>query len=188
MLFRSEGEASVLFVGRHEERKGLVTLLEAVEVLFRDHDTRVTCHIIGHGPDTETLRERFADPERFRWHGQVSEAEKLTRLRAATAFVAPALRGESFGVVLLEAMAASTAVIASDIPGYRNVATDGLDAALVPPGDSTALARCIQRVLADVKYRDALVARGLQTAASMSMDRLASLYVDRYLRVLNSPQ
>lgn len=182
-----EGEASVLFVGRHEERKGLVTLLEAVEVLYRDHQTRVTCHIIGHGPDTETLRERFADPERFRWHGQVSESEKLTRLRRATAFVAPALRGESFGVVLLEAMAASTAVIASDIPGYRNVATDGLDAVLVPPGDSAELARGIQNVLADAEFRDALVARGLQTAASMSMDRLASLYVDRYLQVLNSP-
>ncbi len=183
----AEIDPSVLFVGRHEERKGLSTLLEAVELLFRDHHFRVVCHIIGHGPDTESLRERFADPERFRWHGQVSESEKVQRLRAATAFVAPALRGESFGVVLLEAMAAATAVIASDIAGYRNVATHGVDALLVPPGDASALAHSLREVLTDEEIRKGLVERGLQTAASMSMDRLAAMYVDRYRMVLNSP-
>lgn len=184
---RNETEQSILFVGRHEERKGLSTLLEAVEILYREHNSRVTCHIIGHGPDSERLREKYADPERFRWHGQVSEVEKLSRMRDATAFVAPALRGESFGVVLLEAMAASTVVIASDIPGYRNVATHGVDALLVPPGDAMALASCLREVLADESVRDDLVTKGLETAASMSMDRLAGLYVDRYRMVLNSP-
>lgn len=183
----SATEPSVLFVGRHEERKGLSTLLEAVEVLYRDRNTRVTCHIIGHGPDSERLREKYADPERFWWHGQVSEGEKLWRMRAATAFVAPALRGESFGVVLLEAMAASTAVIASDIPGYRNVATHGVDAMLVPPGDAAALASCLREVLADEAVRNGLISSGLHTAATMSMDRLAGLYVDRYRMVLDSP-
>jgi len=181
-----EVEPSVLFVGRHEERKGLSTLLEAVTVLEKDHDYRLTCHIIGRGPDTDSLRSSYANPERFRWHGQVSESEKISRLKSATAFVAPALRGESFGVVLLEAMASSTAVIASDIPGYRNVATNGNDAVLVEPGNAVDLASAIKAVLTDTAYRDRLVAEGLKTAASMSMDRLAMLYEERYRMVLNS--
>ena len=122
----------------------------------------------------------------LRWHGQVSESEKISRLKSATAFVAPALRGESFGVVLLEAMASSTAVIASDIPGYRNVATNGTDAVLVEPGNAVELASAIKAVLTDTAYRDHLVAEGLKTAASMSMDRLATLYEERYRMVLNS--
>jgi len=179
-------DPSVLFVGRHEERKGLSTLLEAVELLFRERNIRIVCHIIGQGPDTDRLRQRFADVDRYRWHGQVTESEKMQRLRDATAFVAPALRGESFGVVLLEAMAASTPVIASDIAGYRNVATNGVDAVLVQPGDSHDMADAIQRLIADNELRMKLINGGLQRASSMSMERLASLYVDRYRQVLNS--
>ena len=181
-----DAEPSLLFIGRHEERKGLITLLEAVTVLEKDHDYRLTCHIIGRGPDTDSLRISYANPERFRWHGQVSESEKVSRLKSATAFVAPALRGESFGVVLLEAMASMTAVIASDIPGYRNVATHGIDAVLVEPGNATELALAIKKVLTDSVYRNSLTSEGLKTAASMSMDRLAALYEDRYRMVLNS--
>ncbi|MEC6987666.1 MAG: glycosyltransferase, partial [Actinomycetota bacterium] len=179
-------EPSVLFVGRHEERKGLSTLLEAVTVLEKDLDYRLACHIIGRGPDTDSLRSSYADPELFRWHGQVSESEKMLLLKSATAFVAPALRGESFGVVLLEAMASSTAVIASDIPGYRNVATNGTDSVLVEPGNAVELASAIKAVLTDTAYRDRLVSEGLKTAASMSVDRLAMLYEERYRMVLNS--
>jgi phosphatidylinositol alpha-mannosyltransferase len=181
-----DAELSVLFVGRHEERKGLSTLLEAVTVLEKEHDYRLTCHIIGRGPDTDSLRSSYANPERFCWHGQVSESEKISRLKSATAFVAPALRGESFGVVLLEAMASSTAVIASDIPGYRNVATNGTDAVLVEPGNASELASAMKAVLTDTAYRDRLVSEGLKTAASMSMDRLAALYEERYRMVLDS--
>jgi len=185
-LLEPTSDPSVLFVGRHEERKGLSTLLEAVELLFRERNVRVVCHIIGQGPDTDRLRHHFADLDRFRWHGQVSESEKSQRIREATAFVAPALRGESFGVVLLEAMAASTPVIASDIAGYRNVATNRVDAVLVQAGDTIALADAIQSVLDDKQLRRKLVDGGLQRASSMSMERLAALYVDRYRQVLNS--
>ena len=66
-------------------------------------------------------------------------------MAGADVFCAPALRGESFGVVLLEAMAAGTPVVASDIDGYRNVATDGVDARLVPPGRAEALGDALAR-------------------------------------------
>ncbi len=84
---------------------------------------------------------------RVQWLGRVTEEEKQARLRGATIACFPALEGESFGVVLLEAMAAGTAVVASDIDGYRTVSRADREALLVPPGDVEALrarrcARC----------------------------------------------
>ncbi len=182
---RSEVKAmSILFIGRHEERKGLAVLLQAVEQLHGVVFPELVCHIIGDGPDTESLRQRYSDQRRFRWHGRVTDGEKSALLREATVFVAPSLRGESFGVVLLEAMAASTAVIASDIPGYRTVATHDNDALLVPPGRSDALANALTAVLSSHEIQNRLIAAGRATAESMSMDRLALKYVDRYRQVL----
>ena len=96
--------------------------------------------VAGDGPDTATLKARFAGDVRIEWLGRVTDAEKAARMQGADVFCAPSLRGESFGVVLLEAMAARTPVVASDLPGYRNVAIADRDALLVPPGDATALA------------------------------------------------
>ncbi|MBV9284748.1 MAG: glycosyltransferase, partial [Acidimicrobiia bacterium] len=102
------------------------------------------------------------------------------RLRGADVFCAPSLHGESFGVVLLEAMAAQTPIVASDLPGYRNVARAGHDALLVPPGDSCALARALLDVLERPTLAEALVASGEARAAEFSMDLLAERYLDVY--------
>ena len=104
----------------------------------------MSCWVAGDGPDTARLRAEFGGDDRIEWLGRITEAEKLARLRGASVFCAPSLHGESFGVVLIEAMAAGTPVVASALDGYRNVATDGVDALLVPPGDADALAdaRC----------------------------------------------
>ena len=85
------------------------------------------------GPSTPTIT-------RIEWLGRLTDADKIARLRGADVFCAPSLHGESFGVVLIEAMAAGTAIVASALDGYRNVATDGVDALLVEPGDVDALA------------------------------------------------
>jgi phosphatidylinositol alpha-mannosyltransferase len=98
-------------------------------------------------------------------------------------FCAPSLRGESFGVVLLEAMAASTPIVASDLPGYRNVANDDVHAVLVPPGDAKALAAALCRVLEDGSLRRRLVDAGDARANEFSMDRLAERYVELYAGV-----
>jgi phosphatidylinositol alpha-mannosyltransferase len=95
-------------------------------------------------------------------------------------FCAPALRGESFGIVLLEAMAAGTAVVASDIDGYRNVANDGIDACLVPPDDPKALGDAIAGLLADPRQAASLVAGGQARAEAFSMQHLAERYIDLY--------
>jgi phosphatidylinositol alpha-mannosyltransferase len=94
--------------------------------------------------------------------------------------VAPALRGESFGIVLLEGMSAGAVVIASDIDGYRNVATNGQDSILVPAGNVEAVADALRSVLHDPELRDRLRAQGRRRAAEFSMDRLAEIYVERY--------
>ena len=105
------------------------------------------------GPDGAALRARYAGDERISWLGRIDDAEKFGRLRGASVFCAPSLHGESFGVVLIEAMAAGTTVVASALDGYRNVATDGVDALLVEPGDATALASALARALTDARAR-----------------------------------
>jgi phosphatidylinositol alpha-mannosyltransferase len=90
------------------------------------------------------------------------------------------LHGESFGVVLIEAMAAGTPVVASAIDGYRNVATDGVDALLVEPGNACALAAALRRVLCEPALAAALVAKGSDRADEFSMSRLADEYVAIY--------
>ncbi len=170
---------TIFFMGRHEPRKGLDVLLGAMASLPAD----VRLWVGSDGPDTEELMRRHADDGRIEWLGRISDEEKERRIRGADALCAPALRGESFGIVLLEAMAAGTPVVASDIDGYRNVATDGVDACLVPPGDAEALGAALARVLGDSRLASSLVAGGQARAEGCSMGHLAQRYVDLYAAV-----
>lgn len=167
---------TVFFIGRHEERKGLAVLLEAMTRLAAD----VRCWVAGQGPDTDELRARFSGRPGIEWLGLVTDEERAARMKGADVVCAPSLYGESFGVVLLEAMAAGTPVVASDLPGYRNAGRDGIDAVLVPPGDVDALAAALGRVLHDPDLRTRLEAAGTERAVELSMERLADLYVRHY--------
>lgn len=167
----------VVFLGRHERRKGLGVLLEAFGGLSQPAEL----WIAGSGPETDRLRAAFPESERVHWLGVLSDQAVADRLAGATVLCAPSLGGESFGMVLLEAMAARCAVVASDIPGYREAA--GGHATLVPPADVGALREAL----------DARIARGSDAAASeaarqhaarWSMDRLAERYVCAYGRAI----
>ena len=171
---------TVLFVSRHEPRKGLDVLLAALDHLPPD----VRVWVASDGPDTERLMAATAGQSRVQWLGRISEEEKARRLRGADVLCAPSLHGESFGLVLLEGMAASTPVVASDLPGYRNVARHEREGLLVPPGDAPALAAAINRVLTSPEAARTLVAGGDARAAEFSMDRLADRYLDLYEQVL----
>lgn len=172
---------TILFLGRHEERKGLAVLIEAMAEL----PAEVRLWIAGEGPETEALQRVTADDGRIEWLGRVSDDARARRLRGADVFCAPSLHGESFGVVLLEAMAAQTPVVASRLPGYRNVARPDRDALLVEPGDSAALAAALRRVLTDPPLVRELLASADQRALEFSMDRLADIYVELYERLVN---
>jgi phosphatidyl-myo-inositol alpha-mannosyltransferase len=171
---------TVLFLGRHEPRKGLAVLVEALAHL----PEHVRLWIASDGPETARLQALTAGDPRVSWLGRLSDAEKAARMRSADVYCAPSLHGESFGVVLLEAMAAGTPVVASDIPGYANVARNGADALLVPPGDAAALAEGITRVLTDGALSLQLVESGDGRAAEFSMDHLADTYVDVYRQLV----
>lgn len=173
---------TVLFIGRHEERKGLSTLLEAVPELPED----VTVWVAGEGPQTQELRERHRDP-RIEWLGRIDDDERDRRLAGASVFCAPSLGGESFGVILLEAMAAGTPVVASAIPGYAKVATpdDGEPAALlVEPGDPVALGAALRRVLSDPGCASALRVAGAERSSGFDLEHLCDLYLDLYRQVI----
>ena len=148
---------TALFLGRHEERKGLAVLLEAWVRLTGDgpvagrNGGRPVLWVAGDGPATAELQRRHPASDSLEWLGVVGEEEKVRRLVAADVIAAPALGGESFGLVLLEGMAARTVVVASDIDGYRDAA--GGCAVLFPPGDAPALAVALRGVLGGVLAR-----------------------------------
>jgi phosphatidylinositol alpha-mannosyltransferase len=179
------GRPTVLFLGRHEERKGLGVLLAA----FAGLGGSAQLWVAGDGPQTEELRRRFPPSERVRWLGLLSEEEVATHLAGADVLCAPSLGGESFGMVLVEAMAARCAVVASDLDGYR-AAAEG-HAYLFPPGDEAALARALDDALADAAAgtgRSGPIAldAALAHADAWSMDRLAEAYEARYGQILRS--
>jgi phosphatidylinositol alpha-mannosyltransferase len=168
---------TVVFVGRHEQRKGLEVLLGAFGLL--PATTRLW--VLGEGPETERLKARSRAEERIEWLGAVDDSERARRLAGADVFVAPSLGGESFGLVLLEAMAAGTAVVASDLAGYRLAAAGA--ALFVPPGDAGALAGAVREVLENEAERRDLRARGLRRAEECDMSVIAGLYRDVYGRL-----
>ncbi len=173
-------------MSRHESRKGLDVLLAAMARLPAD----ARLWVASDGPETGRLKELTADDHRVEWLGRIGDGERAARLRGADALCAPSLRGESFGMVLLEGMAAQTPVVASDIPGYRNVAGGGgcgQAALLVPPGNAVALAGALTKVLYEPSTAAHLVVAGEARANQFSMDHLAERYVDLYQRAIDRP-
>lgn len=173
---------TIFFLGRHEPRKGLDVLLAAMADLPPD----VTLWVGGDGPQSAELRERYGHDTRIQWLGRLTDDEREARMRGCTVYCSPSVRGESFGMVLLEAMAAGCALVASDLDGHRNVATDGVDALLTPVGDPHALAKALTRVLDDDALRAELVAGGRRRADELSMTRLAERYVEIYSSVASA--
>ncbi|MCU1427219.1 MAG: glycosyltransferase, partial [Actinomycetia bacterium] len=169
---------AVLFIGRHEPRKGLDVLLDAWETLDRD----AVLWVVGSGPQTEDLRRRRLG--NVEWLGVLPDDELAKRLRGATVFCAPSRGSESFGLVLLEAMAAGAPVVASDIEGYRNVARPEREAVVFQPDDPNALRDALRRVLDDAPLRASLAGAARARADEFSMRRLAEAYVEVYERAM----
>jgi phosphatidylinositol alpha-mannosyltransferase len=176
---RPTSAPTIFFCGRHEERKGLEVLLDAMVKL----PAEVRLQIASNGPDTQRLRAKVAGDHRIEWLGRISDDEKIARLKGADIFCAPSLHGESFGVVLIEAMAAGTAIVASALDGYLNVATHDVDALMVEPGSVDQLAIALSTALGDAALRSRLVAAGRVRAQHFSMRALAERYAAIYREV-----
>jgi phosphatidylinositol alpha-mannosyltransferase len=180
-------ELKILFVGRPEERKGLPVLLSAFNALVEHVPSRLT--VIG--AEEEDVKRWLADPELLRSidvRGRVSEEELWAQLHAADVLCAPSLSGESFGMVLTEAFAAGTPVIASGIAGYSDVVTDGVDGLLVPPGDPQRLAEELQRVHHEPERLAAMGAAARRSAKRYAWPRIADQVTTVYERAMAAPQ
>ncbi len=188
-------ERVVIFVGRHEERKGLGVLLEAFRMLRVRYlagemgQAPLELWVFGEGPQSAKLKAEYGGDPGVSWFGRVDDMELARRMKRADIFCAPSLGGESFGVVLLEAMAASTLVVASDIAGYRTVV--GEHGILVPPGDPDSLAGGLE--MAFIAVAGALSPASPQNiesarrhAAGYSMEQLAARYAEIYSEVVSN--
>jgi phosphatidylinositol alpha-mannosyltransferase len=176
-----DGTRNLLFVGRFEPRKGLLELLKAYRILRK---TGCDCRllVVGGGPLGREAR-RYVATRRLKgveFLGRVTDEEKAQLFRTADVYISPATGGESFGIVLLEAMAAGTAIVASDIHGYKGVVRRGREGLLVPPREPKAIAGAIARLLRDDELRVAMGEAGRERALEFSWERVTAKVDDYY--------
>jgi len=150
-----KGAKTIVYVGRLERRKGVQCLLEAF-VLLAQNDDETELHIVGDGVDRAKLEEYVNNKKvpRVTFHGYVNEEVKIKAIQEATVFCSPALYGESFGIVLLEAMALGTVVLAGDNPGYSAVLQEQADVSIINPKDTKAFTQRLQLLLNDEELRN----------------------------------
>ena len=176
----------LLFIGRLEERKGFPVAVAAFAQLAGLYpDLRLL--VVGDGSERDAVDDlEPAARSRVEMLGRVDDDRLASYLRGATLYLGPALGGESFGIVLAEAMAAGLPIVASDIPGYRDVARNGVEALLVPPGDPGALVSAVRRVLDDAALAKSLGAAGAKRAHDFAWDTGTERIVRVYREVLPS--
>lgn len=179
----ADGRPNILFVGRLEKRKGFIHLLRAfVEVQAKMPQAR----LIVAGAFNQEQQEPFARQAESDGLHEVHfinwpPTDMLARLyRTADLLCAPSTGFESFGLVLVEAMAANRPVVASNIPGYRAVVRHEVDGLLVPPGDETGLAAALLRLLADKEQQERMGRNGRERAESFAWNRVAAKVLAYY--------
>jgi phosphatidylinositol alpha-mannosyltransferase len=173
------------FLGRYDEpRKGLPVLLEAMRTVVRRHPGAQLL-IAGRG-DPDEVHEKLGDD--LRPHvsllGELSEEDKGAFLRSVDVYCAPNLLGESFGIILIEALAAGAPIVASDLDAFAQVLQDGAAGVLVRRGDARALARALCDLIADPERRALLAANGRQVAAAYDWAVIARRILDVYETVV----
>jgi phosphatidylinositol alpha-mannosyltransferase len=182
---RPRGPLNILFVGRAEGRKGLPVLLRAFEALrLAGVDSRLTVA----GATEEEVAPLLLDTEGVEIAGRVSEEEKWRLLGEADLLCAPSLGGESFGMVLTEAFASSTPVVASNIAGYRDVVRNRLDGLLVPAGDAVELGETLRDLALDPRRRRCMARSARERAERFAWPQVAREVAESYEEALERPQ
>jgi phosphatidyl-myo-inositol alpha-mannosyltransferase len=179
-------ELRIAFVGRPEERKGLPILLTAFDALTE----HVPCRLTVIGATEDEVRRYLANPETMSQidaRGRVSHDELWQTLHDSDLLCAPSLAGESFGMILTEAFAAGTPVIASAIAGYSDVVTDGVDGVLVPPGDPQRLAEELQRAHHEPGRLAAMGEAARESAQRYAWPHVADRVTEVYERAIEVP-
>ncbi len=184
-----DGKTNLLFLGRLEKRKGLKYALSAYSKLRWDWP-ELRLIVVGPGkPDDDSFRimsERNLTDVVFA--GKVSDQDVARYFKSAHIFCSPATGKESFGIVLLEAMAAGVPVVATEIEGYASVVDHGVNGLLVPPKDDDQLADAIASLLRDPDLRARLSSNGLDRADEFRWERVAGRVMDYYHQFLDDPK
>ena len=178
---KSDGMINLLFLSRLEKRKGLKYLLGAFSRLKWEWPNLRLLVAGGGEPDADSLRilsERNLQDVVFL--GRVSDEDKFRYYKTADIYCAPATGRESFGIVLLEAMAAGAPIVASGIEGYSSVVTHGREGLLVPPKDEDALADALAILLKDATLRRRLATAGTMNVQEYRWERVARRVMDCY--------
>ncbi|MFC1919040.1 glycosyltransferase family 4 protein [Chloroflexota bacterium] len=182
-----DGKQNILFVGRLERRKGLDYLLKAYQQVKQEiPNSRLI--VVGPGIRPRKKYERWITQRGLQdvvFIGFASYAELPRYYKTADVFCAPATSRESFGIVLLEAMAIGTPVVATNIEGYSKVVTHGKEGLLVPPKNSGELGRALISVMKDESLRQQMGNEGMVTAKKYSWEQVAQRVLDYYMRVIN---
>ncbi|MCV7399225.1 glycosyltransferase family 4 protein [Mycobacterium fragae] len=177
---------TVLFLGRYDEpRKGMAVLMDALPHLV-EHFPGVQLLIVGRGDEDELRGKAGELAGHLRFLGQVDDAAKASALRSADVYCAPHTGGESFGIVLVEAMAAGTPVVASDLHAFRRVLRDGEAGRLVPVDDGPALAAALVDVLENDAMRERYIAAGAQAVRRYDWSVVAEQIMRVYQTVAGS--
>ncbi len=174
----------IVFVGQSVERKGLPLLLRSFEALREHIPTELT--VIG--PTREELAPLMLDDRGVRILGKVGDERKHAELRRADVLAAPSLRGESFGMVLTEAFASGTPVVASDIAGYRDVVRDGVDGLLVPAADPQALAEALRDLWEEPARRAEMSRAAAADVERFAWPRVAGEVMEAYQDAIATPR
>ena len=181
---RADAPLQIAYVGQAVSRKGLPILLRAFEALRE----QVPAHLTIVGANRDEVEPMLLDGGRdITICGRVSDAEKTRILRRAEVLCAPSLGGESFGMVLTEAFAQGTPVVASDIAGYIDVVTHDVDGVLVPRGDATALAEELRALALDPSRRARLAAGAADSADAYAWPQVAAQVIDAYQDAIALP-
>ena len=173
----------IVFVGQAVERKGLPLLLRAFEALREHIPTELT--VIG--PTPEELAPMMLDSRDVRILGKVDDETKRRELEEADVLCAPSLGGESFGMVLTEAFAAGTPVVASNIAGYRDVVRDGVDGVLVPAADARALAEALRDLWEEPERRARMAQAAAEDVKRFAWSRVADEVMEAYKEAIATP-
>jgi len=181
-----DGSFDILFVGRLEPRKGAKYLLRAMPRILGEVP-RARLVVVGSGPMSGYYRSHLPEgiEDRVKFVGRVSGEDLARHYAAAHVFCSPATGGESFGIVLIEAMAAGAAVVASDIAGYRDVVVDGENGLLTRPGDPDSIAEAVIRLAGDEELRKRLVESGGRDVRQYSWTRVTRRILDVYESVVD---
>ena len=181
-----DGKINILFVGRMEKRKGLKHLVRAyAKVKAEVPDSRLI--VVGPiGGDYEDCERIIAEngTEDVDFTGYVSYDDLPRYYRAADVFCSPAIGKESFGIVLLEAMAAARPIVATNIEGYASVMTHGVEGLLVRPKDEESLVQALVKLLNDEERRSELGAQGRVKAWEYDWPRVSQRVLSYYERIL----